>query len=137
MGKGIIVSAIVIIAVAIIFSFDGKVEAHTPVRFYNRNGEIFKLSKIFVDTVQVTTGNGFSINLSAAGFTTIAAAYATVISNTSNQDEVPFAEIKTISTTACVINIMEGNEGVLGILNGVEFLQSTTGVMVAICILGN
>lgn len=107
--------------------------------YYNRSGAV-SVTKIFTDTITPTTGNGYSVNISAAGFTNIISANATTIFNTSTPTSIHSVEVKSITSSAVVLNIIQQNvTTILGInvLGSTTFIGSGTGTQISLTVIGN
>jgi len=91
--------------------------------FFDKNGQCTANQiKIWGDTVVPTTSNGFSINYSTAGFTSIRKITITPQLNTSTVGSLPLAVIKDFNTTSCTVNILTQNNAVVSIL-GINVLS--------------
>lgn len=134
------------LSVIIILSFIigwGNTHNSYPV-FFDKNGQLVATQvKIWADTVTPTTGNAFSIDISSAGFSTIKAANVTAQFNTATVGSMPIVEIKSVSTTAVVVNILTQNNAtvsILGInvLSGAPliFASSTSGMILNVEVKG-
>lgn len=126
-----------------IVSFNKHLPAYDPIKYYDRNGIVTPTTKIFRDTFNVNTSDGFSVNLSAAGFSSVKACHAVAMKNSGTATSVPNISIKTLSTTALVLNITEGNGSLINILGSNVLLgpstafASTTGLSVSVTVYGN
>jgi hypothetical protein len=120
-------------------------QSHLPIRIFRRTGEVqIGLTKIFADTITCTTGNGFSIDISPAGFSTVPRVQITAMRNTSAAISTPNVAIKSVSTTAIVVNVTEGNPNtttILGIpvLSGAptQFVATPSDVLLNVQAVGN
>lgn len=134
----------VVLAFIGILSFIGFEKSNSYPVFYDHNGQlIVNQVKIWADTTSPTTGNGFSIDISSAGFSVIKSATVTAQNNTASIVSMPIVVIKSISTTALVVNIMEQNSAtttILGItvLSGspLQLASTTTGMLLNIKVEG-
>lgn len=109
------------------------------VQYYNGSGHIIQKIKEWTAIVTPTTGNGYSIDISAAGFSTILSANVTTQFNTGTATSLHVVEIKSISTTAIVVNILQQNvTSILGIdvLAASSFIGSGTGLTAHIIVRG-
>lgn len=112
------------------------------VSFYSLSGRRSVNMKILVDTVSVTSSNGFTINYSAAGFSAIASISITPIKNTNTATSVPNVAIRNYSNTSVDLNFTEGNPNTVNVLGSLVGLgvstafASTTGLKVAIFAIG-
>lgn len=111
---------------------------------YNDSGLIAPATKIWSATVSPSTSNGYSIDISSSGFTTVLPGGISIVAtrNTSTVTSVPNVAIKTISTTAVVVNITEANPNtttILGIpvLSGApNVFANTTGLSLEVTVKG-
>lgn len=132
-----------IILVMIIASFNKHPPAYDPIKYYNRSGLVTPIGKIFQDTFTVTSSSGFTVDLSAAGFTSVKHWSVIPMKNSGSATAVPNASVKTISTTSLVINFTEGNGSLINILGSNVLLgpstsfASTTGLLVSVRVDGN
>lgn len=73
---------------------------------YDSLGQITKRPlKIWKAVVNATSGNGFPIDISSAGFTAAPLCYITPLRNTSNANDLAVVNIKTITTTTVTVAI--------------------------------
>jgi hypothetical protein len=86
------------------------------IAYYNAAGLISAVVKKWVGIVSPNTANGYSIDISSAGFTTILNVQIICIRNTSAATSSPNVSIKSISTTAIVCNIVEASTAQVTIL---------------------
>lgn len=106
---------IICLLVASVFAFNRN--SHVPIRVFKRTGEVdLGGSRVFVDTFTLTTGNGFSIDISPAGFSTLPTVQINPLINTSDPMLCPTISVKSISTTAIVVNVTEPSPTTLNIL---------------------
>lgn len=84
--------------------------------FYNAAGRVNQRMKVWSDVVTPSTANGYSVDISSAGFGTVVYVNAIPIRNTSTTTSVPNCAVKSISTTAIVFNIVEGNSSLVTLL---------------------
>lgn len=82
-----------------------------------------------------TTGNGFSVDISAVGFTTILSATVSIEKSTADLASVPMVSIKSISNSAIVVNVYQPTLVVLGGLPNV-FTTVFTGIKLHYNIIG-
>lgn len=106
------------------------------IKFYNRGGLVSHQMKIWADTVTPSTANGYSVNISSAGFTTILSIQATVFQNSSTAATIPLISGKTFTNSAAVINIQTSNTGVIGLLVGLIFATNLAGMTVHLVVVG-
>ncbi len=85
-------------------------------RYFDSSGMITDPVKIWVGTVTPSTCNGYSIDISSAGFSTILSANIVPIKSNSTANLNPSVAIKSVSTTAIVVNVVEGNAATVVIL---------------------
>lgn len=116
-----------------------------PMWWYNASGLVIPPTKVWSGTVTPTSSSGYSIDISSAGFTTILPGSVSVIAtrNTSAVTSVPNVAIKTISTTAIVVNVAEANTATVVIL-GINVLSGNpnvfaniTGLSLEVTVRGN
>lgn len=93
-------------------------------KFYNASGMINDPIKIWTDVVTPSTGNGYSIDISSAGFTSVLSANIIAIKNNGTANLSPNVSIKSMTTSAIVINIVEGNAATVSIL-GINVLSGS------------
>lgn len=114
--------------------------ARAQVLQYNRSGAISPQLRVFTDTITPTTGNGFSINISTAGFTRVTSVQVQAESNTTSAASVPLVAIRSYSTSAVVVNIVQSNSTLISLLGinvlGLQFLQSVSGVRLHVTVFG-
>lgn len=109
------------------------------VAFYNSSGKINQKIKVFTQSYTPNTGNGYSMDISAAGFSTILSVQLTSEYNTSNAGNVHNYELKSVSTSAVVVNITTPNAvTVLGVsvLGLPTFIGSGTGTTIHLTVIG-
>lgn len=112
------------------------------VAWFKTGGSQTTPSKIWMDTVAVTSASGFSVDISSAGFSTILGYQVVAIKNTATVTSCPNVSVKSISTSAIVLNFVEFNSSlvsVLGfnVLQGVPVLfANTTGLSVQLIVWG-
>lgn len=108
---------IIVVALIVIAIFAGTNSSHVPIRVFTRAGEVdLGGSRVFVDTFTLTTGNGYSIDISSAGFSVAPKVQINPQINTSDPMLCPTVTIKSISTTAVVVNVTEPSPTTLNIL---------------------
>lgn len=114
----------------------------TSLKAYNTSGVVNQNIKVWSTNVTPSTSNGYSIDISSAGFTTILSASVIAVKNTSSASTSPNVSIKTKSTTAIVVNVIEDNPStvtILGInvLNGApSIFANTTGLTLDVQVIG-
>jgi hypothetical protein len=110
--------------------------------FYNTAGRVNQRLKVWSDVVTPSTANGYSVDISSAGFATVLYANAMPIRNTATTTSVPNCAVKSITTTAVVFNIVEGNSSLVsllgsGVLLGVSNqFANTTGLTLYVQVYG-
>lgn len=115
----------------------------TAITYYDSTGSTSSPTKIWRYKVTPTTGNGFSINISSAGFSSISSVSIISIKNTSTATSVPKVSIKSYTTSAIVVNIIEGNASTVNILSSLvslgvsEQFANTTGLTLFVKVEGN
>lgn len=133
----IAIGVLIIISIAAGNSYD-------PIKFYNRTAQVSGLKKMFIDTFLVTTtGDAFTVNISSAGFSHVFSAAAIPMRNTSTLTQIAVSNLKSISTTSAVFNIVQPTSTSVTILGisvlssaGFEFVAANT-VTLQIIILGD
>lgn len=131
-------------AIIVILSFIGIGNYNSYPIFYDHNGQLAsKNVKIFCDTVTPSTANGYSIDISSAGFTTIKGVTITAQNNTATIASMPIVVIKSITSSAIVVNILTQNNAtttIVGItvLSGspLQMAASTAGMLLNIQVEG-
>lgn len=95
------------------------------------SGSGLSTTKIRIGTFTPTTGNGYSIDISGGGFSNIWGYSIIPIKNTATPNSVPLVSIKSVSTSAIVVNLVEGQAG-LGLV-----FADVTGVTLKVVVYGN
>lgn len=91
-------------------------DSHVPIRLFNRTGEIsLGETRIWSDTVICTNGNGFSVDISAGGFSSIRNVQVQALKNTSDSSAVPNVAVKTVSTSAVTFNVTRPNQSLVNV----------------------
>jgi len=90
--------------------------------YYNASGAIAPPTKRWVGRVTPSTGNGYSIDISSAGFSIISNYNVIAVKNTAVANSSANVSIKSVSTSAIVVNIVEGNPATVSIL-GINVLS--------------
>lgn len=110
--------------------------------YYNTAGIIKQNVKVFVAEVTPNTSNGYSIDISAAGFSTILSTSVIAKRNTSTASTSPNVSIKSESTSAIVVNVTEDNPNTIAIL-GISVLSglpsvfaNVTGLTLKVIVIG-
>lgn len=115
-----------------------------PYAIYNYNSSgILRVSKQWHGLITPNTGNGYSVDISSAGFTNVINVQAIGVKNTSTATSSPQISIKSVSTTTIVVNITEASANLVTIL-GSSVLQGpaaifadTTGLTFYLLVQGN
>lgn len=89
--------------------------AEEPANF-GSSGSIGSMTKRWIGTVSPNTSNGYSIDISSASFSVILNFCVIAIRNTATVTSVPQVAVKSVSTSALVVNIVEGNSTLTNIL---------------------
>ena len=120
--------------------FATKAPAYQPIQFYNRSGVLNQNMKILIDTITLTSASGQVIDVSSAGFTKILSVQVQAELNTNNASVSPIVDVKSYTTTSITTNTFQANSQTVSILGinviGLQFLQSTAGTKLHICIVG-
>lgn len=132
------------LGVVALFGFIGFEKFNSYPVFFDKNGQLTANQvRVWGDTVVPTTANGYSINVSSAGFSTIKDVTITPQMNTATVGSMPIVVIKTVSTTAVVVNILTQNSAVVSILGinvlsgaPLQFAASTTGIVLHVKCVG-
>lgn len=136
--------ALGIVGVVGILSFIGLEKFNSNPVFFDKNGQCNSNQiKIWGDTVVPTTANGYVVDYSSAGFSSIRKVTITPQLNTATVGSMPIAVIKSFSTTSCTVNILTQNSAVISIL-GINVLSgaplilasSTTGMILHVQVTG-
>lgn len=107
------------------------------------SGSSISVTKWATGTVSPSTGNGYSIDISGVGFTNVIGYSVEAIKNTATPTSAPKVSIKSISSTAIVVNIIEGNSSTVNILGSLVLLGTseqfaiTTGLTLKVSVWGN
>lgn len=111
-------------------------------KVYKASGVVNQAIKIWSDVVTPSTSSGYSIDISSAGFTTILSANVIAIRNTTSASTSPNVSIKSQSTTAIVVNVIEDNPSTIAIL-GISVLSglpsifaNVTGLSLSVTVIG-
>lgn len=110
-------------------------------QLYDSAGVVNQPIKILADTYVPTTGNGYTINISHAGFTSVLSVSATSEFSTGTTTTMRNVEIKSYSNTSVVVNIAIPNATNIALLGltllGVPtFLGSGTGTKLHVTVIG-
>lgn len=146
MKKLATISGVIILFIGIFIlgsvAFDSKKDdSHLPIRVFRFSGEVpFGATKIFNDTITPSTGSGYSINISAAGFTTITGYNVIALKNTASATAVPNIAVKSVSTSAITVNVTEfTTTTILGIsvLGTVQFVADPSSIRLSVFVTGS
>lgn len=117
--------------------------AYQPVMFFNKSGQMIKIARIYTDTLTPNTGNGYVIDYTTAGFTSVSSVNVLAQRNTATATSVPNVAVKSFNNTQAVVNIIEGN-GTLVTVLGLSVLSGAStqfadpaGLKLHVQILGN
>lgn len=134
-----IIAVIIVVLIASLFAWNDN-PSHLPIRVFRRTGEVsLGGTKIFADTITCASSSAFSIDISAAGFSTVPRVQILPIRNTGNALLVPNVAIKSISTTTIVVNVTEFNgTTLLGVDVGtIQFVAIPTDIILNVQAVGN
>lgn len=112
------------------------------INYYNAAGALSPSVKRWIAVVTPSTSTGLSIDISSAGFTTVLNAQVIAVRNTTTATSSPNVSIKSVSTTALVVNITEGNAAqvtILGssvLLGAATVFAATSGLTLYVCVDG-
>jgi len=103
------------------------------VAFYKLNGtKVNQKLKIICDTISVTgSASGFSIDISALSYTQILSVSVVAFRNTTSAASSPNVSIKSKSTSAIVVNIVEDNPNTVTIL-GINVLSGSPSIFASV-----
>ena len=87
------------------------------INYFNAAGAFPVPTKKWIALVTPTTGNGYSIDISSAGFSSIVNVQVIAVKNTATVTSAPNVSIKTVSTSAIVVNITEGSTNLVTLLS--------------------
>lgn len=110
---------------------------------YNASGATGCPTKKWTATVSPSTASGYSIDISSAGFSSVTNVQIIAVRNTSTVTSSPNVSIKTISTSAIVVNVVEGNPTLVNILGSNvplglgQVFANTTGLSLVVMVEGN
>lgn len=112
------------------------------VSWFKTGGAQTTPTKIWMDTVVATSSNGLSIDITSAGFSAILGYQVVAIRNTGTVTSCPNVSVKTVSTSAIVVNIVEFQTSLVSVL-GFSVLQglpvlfaNTSGLSVGVVVWG-
>lgn len=109
----------------------------------NFSGSAVSITKQAFATVTPTTGNGYSIDISGVGLSNLVGYSIVPIKSTATATSVPKIAIKSESTSAIVVNIIEGNASTVNILGSLVLLGTSeqfvnvTGLTLKVILYGN
>lgn len=129
----------------VVLSFIGIGKFNSYPIFYNHSGQCTaKTVRIYSDTTTPTTSNGFSIDISSAGFSSISSVGINPVLNTATIANMPIVVVKSISNTTIVVNLLTQNNATVSILSinvlsgaPMVFDASLTGVVLQVQVIGN
>lgn len=106
---------------------DGSVAAMPGFQTYtDLSGSPVSVTKRAVGTVTPNTGDGYSISISGAGFTNILGVTVTPVrGSVTLATASPKVSIESVSTSAIVVNIIEGNPNTVNILGNLVLLGTS------------
>lgn len=108
--------------------------------YYDNSGLIPQQIKKWHQIVTPNTAEGYSINISSAGFNSILGINATAKLDTIDETLAPIVVIKNYNTTSVTINIIKSKNTVVGALGGVvdglEFVSDLSGIEVFLEVTG-
>lgn len=99
-------------------------------KVYNHSGiASVKPYKIYSDTITATTGNGFSVDISSAGFTRILAVQVQPEFSTTDANTVPATAIKSWTNSAITVNVVNQSRIFVSLLGltistGLQFVNN-------------
>lgn len=143
--KLVIILSILTLIIISVFSFnDNEKPSYSPIMMYNSSGVIAREGmKMFCDSITPSTSNGYSINISAAGFTNVYSVQVIALRNTASATASPQVSIKSVSTSAIVVNITEANTSLVNILgsnvllgDGLVFAGNVSGIRLWVQVIG-
>ena len=105
-------------------------------RFFTASGAVSQKMKFWLGTVAPTIANGFSVDISAAAFSTITCVQLTAAKSANSVISLPIAVEDHYTNTAVFINIVAENTGLVAILAGLLFTTNLTGVTVNVLVIG-
>lgn len=134
--RALIVVAITGVSLQFIMASDKKPEYNPMIKFYNLSTQIQTPRKMMIDRIAITSASQ-TIDISAAGFTSISNVALIGENNTATLGNMPVIIIKSFTTTSVTFNTIVGNTSV--VLLGSAILSPTTftGMFVDIVVLGN
>lgn len=110
------------------------------IAIYNTSGLLSNRIRFFADTLTPTTGNGQTVNISAAGFTRVLSVQAQIHTSTTTANDVPIVAVKDFSNTQVTLNIVQGNTTAVSILGvnvlGLRFLQTPASSKIHLLVVG-
>lgn len=135
---------IITILITVILGLGYYIFAYNTTKYYDQSGLISQPIKVFTGTVSPNTSNGYSIDISGAGFSSISSVAVNALLNTGTVASMPLVVVKSVSTSAVVVNILTQNNAtvtILGInvLSGapLQFAASTSGIVLHVQVIGN
>lgn len=95
---------------------------NNPIIYYSTSGTVTPVTKVWRSIVTPTTSNGYTIDISSAGFSTITNIQIVASKNSSNAYQCPNSSIKSYTNSQLVVNIIEGNASTVNILGSLVLL---------------
>lgn len=84
--------------------------------FFNQSGGV-SVSKVMAFTVAPNVSSGYSIDISRAGFANVLGYSIIAIRNTATATSSPNVSVKSVTTSAIVVNITEGSTNLVTLLS--------------------
>lgn len=118
-----------------------KPSSFDSIKLYNSSGQVNRRIKIWAETITPSTGNGLSVDISSAGFSTILSVHAVSEYTSGTTSTMRNVELKSISTSAIVVNIAQPNATAIALLGltllGVpSYIGSGTGTKLHVVVYG-
>lgn len=121
---------------------DGTINVSNNITFFNQSGAII-VNKVMSFSVTPNTSNGYSISISQAGFTNVMGYSIIAVKNTGAATSSPNVSVKSVSTSAIVVNITEGSTNIVtllstSLLSGAPVVfADVTGLTLNVVVFGN
>lgn len=107
---------------------------------YDRNGIVSSRQRTWADTLTPSTGSGYVVDISSAGFTKVLSVQAQVQTNTTVANDVPVVAVKSYTTSQVILNIVQGNTTAVSVLGvnvlGLRFLQAPSSSKIHVLVVG-
>lgn len=84
--------------------------------YYNGSGAVTAPTKKWVGIITPNTGNGYSVDISSAGFASVMTISVMPVINTATATSVPTMAVKSVSNTAIVFNLVSGSAATTNVL---------------------